>query len=115
MSWVGCGHHAVNFHRAPVTDRDLRASRYVAAVAHVLAEAAIDTLRRRLAPSRPFCNRVEDRKVLGMVCHQLATELERILAGGMGELVHEAFEVDGILIVVHTTPKVRRDMRVAHG
>ena len=50
-----------------------------------------------------------------MLGHQLAPELERILAGRMGELVHEAFQVDGVLVDVHAAPEARRDMRVAHG
>ena len=30
-----------------------------------------------------------------MLAHQLAAELERILAGRLGQLVHEAFDEDG--------------------
>ena len=50
-----------------------------------------------------------------MARHQLAAELERILANGMRELVHEAFEIERILVVVHAAPEVRRDVWVAHG
>ncbi len=53
--------------------------------------------------------------MLGMLAHQLAAELERILTGGMGKLVHEALEIDGVLVVVHAAPEPWRDRRVAHG
>ena len=53
--------------------------------------------------------------MLGMVRHQLAPELERVLAGRVRELVHEALEVDGVLVVVHAAPEPRRDVRIAHG
>src|SRR3989475_12816839 len=49
-----------------------------------------------------------------MLAHQLASELESILARGMRELVHEAFEEDRILVDVHAAPEARRDVRVAH-
>ena len=50
-----------------------------------------------------------------MLAHQLAPERERILAGRLRQLVHEAFEIDGVLVVVHAAPEPRRDVRVAHG
>jgi hypothetical protein len=53
--------------------------------------------------------------MLGVIRQQLAAELERILADCVGKLIHEAFEVDGIMIVVYAAPEVRRDMRVSHG
>ena len=54
------------------------------------------------------------RKVLRMFRHQLAPELERILPGRNGQLIHEAFEIDGVLIDVHAAPEPRRNVRVAH-
>jgi hypothetical protein len=50
-----------------------------------------------------------------MICHQLAPELERVLADRMGKLVHEAFEIDGVVVDVHAAPEARRDVWVAHG
>jgi len=44
----------------------------------------------------------------------LAAEFERILAGGMGELVDEAFAVDRVLFGVDAAPRPGRDMRIAH-
>ena len=52
--------------------------------------------------------------MLRVVRHQLAAELERILAGRMGQLVHEAFEIDRVLVEVHAAPEARRHVRVAH-
>ena len=52
--------------------------------------------------------------MLGVVRHQLAPELERVLAGCLRQLIHEAFEIDGVLIVVHPAPEPRRDVGVAH-
>ncbi len=49
-----------------------------------------------------------------MFGHQLAPELERILPRRMRQLVHEAFDVDRVLVDVHAAPEARRDMRVAH-
>ena len=106
MRWI--------FSLPSLADRDLGAGRDVAAVAHVLGEAAEDALRRRLAPAGLLGDRVEHGEVLGMVRHQLAPELERILAGRMGQLVHEAFEIDGVLVDVHAAPEARRHVRVAH-
>jgi len=40
-----------------------------------------------------------------MVRHQLAPELKWILASRMGKLVHKAFEIESILIVVHAAPE----------
>jgi hypothetical protein len=50
-----------------------------------------------------------------MLRHQLAPELERILADGMRQFVHEALEIDGVLVVVHAAPEPGRNVRVAHG
>ena len=52
--------------------------------------------------------------MLGRIAEQLAPELQRILAGGMRHLVHEAFEIDGVLIVVHAAPESRRQRWIAH-
>ena len=49
-----------------------------------------------------------------MILHQLAAELERILVGRMRQLVHEAFEVDRVVVDVHAAPEAREDVRVAH-
>ena len=60
-------------------------------------------------------DRFQDRQMLGVVRHQLAPERERVLAGGMGELVDEAFEVDGVVVEVDAAPEAGRHRRVAHG
>ena len=86
----------------------------IAAVAHVLAMPRIDALRRRLAPAGLLRHRVEHGEMLRMLPHQLAAELERILAGRVRQFVHEAFHVDGVLVGVHAAPEARRHVRVAH-
>ena len=53
--------------------------------------------------------------MLGMLRHQLAAELQRVHAGRLGQLVHEAFEVDGVLVDVDAAPEARRHVRIAHG
>ncbi len=50
-----------------------------------------------------------------MLCHQLATEFELVLADGLRQLVHEALQEDGVLVDVHATPEPRLDVRIAHG
>jgi hypothetical protein len=80
----------------------------------MLREAAEDALRRRLAPADLLGDRVEHGEVLRMLRHQLAAEFERILAGRMRQLVHEAFEIDRVLVDVHAAPEARRDVRIAH-
>ena len=81
----------------------------------MLRQPAEDALRRGLAPARLLGDRIEHREMLGVPGHQLAAELERILPDGVRQLVHEAFEVDGVLIVVHPTPEPRWNVRIAHG
>ena len=50
-----------------------------------------------------------------MLAHQLAPELELVLADRLRQLVHEALDEDGVLVDVHAAPEARRDVRVAHG
>ena len=68
-----------------------------------------------LVPTDLLGHGVEHCEVLGMLRHQLAPELERILAGGVRQFVHEALEIDGVLVVVHAAPEPRRNVRIAHG
>jgi hypothetical protein len=51
-----------------------------------------------------------------MLRHQLAAELERILAGRVRQLIHEALEVDGIVVELGsrtTTDRTQRNVRTA--
>src|SRR5258708_24568073 len=95
-------------------ERDLGTCCHIAAVSHVLRKPTEHALRRWLAPARPFRDGIEDREMFRVVRHQLAPELKRILAGRMGKLVHKAFEIESVLIVVHAAPEVRRDVRIPH-
>jgi hypothetical protein len=69
---------------------------------------------RLLTPANALGNGIEDSEVFGMIHHELAAKLERILASRVRKLVHEAFQINRILIVVHSAPEVRWDVRVAH-
>src|SRR5215468_10764735 len=95
-------------------DRDLGAGGHVAAVIVGLREPAVDSFWRRRPPAPLGGRRIEHGKVLGMLCHQLAPEFELVVAARLGELVDEAFEVDGVVIDVHATPEAGLNMRVAH-
>ena len=53
-------------------------------------------------------------RLLRMLAHQLAAELELVLADRLGKLVHEAFHEDAVLVDVHAPPESRQDVRVAH-
>src|SRR4029453_2252155 len=111
---VRCPYDAVDLNLVAPFDGDFSGRGDIAAVTHMLGQAAEYALRRRLAPTNLFGHRVKHAEGLGMLGHQLAPKLERILAGRMGEFVHEAFQVDGLLVDVHPTPKAWRDRRVMH-
>src|SRR6266853_434038 len=114
MAGISGGDDPVDFYVTISADRDLGACRHIAAVSHMLRQPAKHALWGRLAPTRSFSDSVQNGEMLRMVRHQLATELKRILAGRMGKLIHEAFEIESVLIVVHAAPEVRRDVRIAH-
>src|SRR5215831_5314490 len=114
VAGIGGTDDAVDFDLVAARHRDFGRRRDVAAVAHLLREAAIDALWCRLAPAHALGHRVEHGEMLGMFRHQLAPEFERVLAGRMGELVHEALEIERVLIVVHAAPEPRRDRRIDH-
>src|ERR1700722_7088019 len=85
-----------------------------APVPHVMGETAIDTLRRRCGPADLFRDRVEYAEILGVLRHDLAPEFERILSDRQRELIHEAFDIDGVVVDVDAAPKAGRDVRIAH-
>ena len=70
MAAIGRGDDAVDLQRV-AADRDLGAGGDVAAVAHVLREAAEDAGRRRLAPAGALGHRIEHREMLRMVAISL--------------------------------------------
>src|SRR5262245_53299650 len=115
MTRVGGGDDAMDLDGALVAHRDLRARCHVAAIAHVLGDPTEDPLRRRVVPPRLFSDCIEHGAMLGMIGHQLAAELQRILANRMRKLIHETFEVDGVVVDIHATPEARRDRWIAHG
>ena len=111
MTGVGGGDDAVNLDPSLLADRHLGDRRDIAAVPHELREALIDP-GRRLAPAGPFYSGVQNREMLRL--QHLAPEFERVLPGGMGQLVDEAFGIDRIVVGVDAAPEAGADMRVAH-
>ena len=69
----------------------------------------------RLAPAGLVGHRVEHGQVLGPLVHECAAELQGVLAGSARHFVHEALEIDGVLVGVDAAPGADRHMRVAHG
>ena len=115
MAGVGGGDDAVDPELAIRIHRDLGAGGHVAREGLADREPAVHALGGGGAPARPLRCRVQHRQGERVVGHQRAAELERVLAGGMGQLVHEAFHVDGVLVDVDPAPEPRRHRRVAHG
>ena len=99
---------------AAVADRDLGDGGRVAAVTHELRNAAMDAGGERLAPVALLRRGVEHGEMLGMLSHERAAELERVLAGRPRHLVHEALHIDGVLVGVDAAPGADRHVRVAH-
>src|SRR5215472_2478453 len=114
MAAIERQYHAVNLELAAVADRDLGDGGRIAAVAHELRDAAMDPGRQRLAPIAFLRRGVEHGEVLGMLAHERAAELERVLAGRPRHFIHKAFHVDGVLIGVDAAPGTDRHMRVTH-
>ena len=54
-------------------------------------------------------------RCLGWLAISLRRNSSGSCADRMGELVDEAFEIDGVLVDVHAAPEARRDVRIAHG
>src|ERR1700716_775908 len=111
---VGGGNDAMHLDLVAIDDRDFRRTGNVTGIAHVLRDAAIDPLRRWFVPADFFGDGIEYGKVLRMLRHQLAPELDRILAHRMRQFIHETFEVDRVVIDVHAAPVTRRDVGIAH-
>ena len=112
-------HDAMDFQFARIAHRDLGAGRHIAAKAVRHAKPAMHRLaangRGRAAPAHLGRHRIEHRPVLRVIRHQRPAILQRVFPGGMRQLIHEAFQIEGVLVEVHTAPETRRHMRVAHG
>ena len=80
-----------------------------------MRESAEHALGRRLSPAGAFSRCVEYRKVFRIFGHQLATEFERVLTGGLREFVDKALHVNGVLVDVYAAPEARWYVGVAHG
>src|SRR6202034_945374 len=97
-------HHAVDLQLAFVAYGHLGYGGRIAAVAHELRDAAMDAGGQRLAPVAFFGRGIEHGEVLGMFAHQRPAKLERVLAGSLRDLVHEAFAVDAVLVGIDAAP-----------
>ena len=81
MAAIERQHHAMHLELALVAHRHFGDGGGIAAVAHELRDAAMHAGRQRLAPVALLGRGVEHGEVLGIVLHQRAAELERVLAG----------------------------------
>ena len=77
-----------------------------------VGEAAVDALRRRLAPAAFSATALSTAGAwdLSSACAGTRADPGRRLR----QFVHEALDVDGVLVDVHAAPEARRDVRVAH-
>ena len=78
------------------------------------ARPRIDALRRRLAPAGLLGHGIEHREMLGVLAISLRRNASGSWPAALRQLVDEALEIDGVLVVVHAAPEPRRDVRVAH-
>ena len=74
----------------------------------------MDAGRRGLAPADLLRDRIERGEIARMVAEQLAAEFQLVLPDRLRQLIHEAFDEDGVLVDVHAAPESRRDVRIAH-
>src|SRR6516162_9704713 len=110
VSRIGGGNNAMNLDLVAV-DRDFGAGGHITGERHSLRKAAVDALRCRRAPARLGRHGIEHAEVLWMLRHQLAPELERVDAHLLCKLVHEAFEINGVVDDVHAAPEAWIDVR----
>ena len=115
MAAIERQHHAMHLELALAAHRDLGDGGRVAAVAHELRDAAMHAGRKRLAPVALLGRGVEHGEMLGMLPHERAAKLERVLARRARHLVDEAFHVDGVLVGIDAAPRADRHVGVAHG
>ena len=111
---IGGGDDAMHLDLVAIGHRDFGGAGDVTSEPHLLGDAAKHALRRGLAPADALRGRIEDGEMFGMVRHQLAAECERVLPGRMRQLIHEAFEIDSVLVAVDAAPDARRNMGITH-
>ena len=112
---IGGGNDAMHFDLVTVSDRYFGGGGDVTSEPHMLGDTAKHTFCCGLIPSYSLGDGVENGKMLRMIRHQLAAEFERVLPDRMRKLVHEAFEIDRVLVAVDAAPNTRRNMRITHG
>ncbi len=106
---------AVDLHRAVGRDRNFGAGGDVAGEGLAMGQAPEHALGCGRAPARLVRHGLQHGPAFRMVLYVLQTERERVLAGDMGQFVHEAFQVDNVLVGVDPAPEARAQVRVAHG
>ena len=99
---------------AGTAHRHLGDRRRVAAIAHELRDAAMAPGCERPAPVAAFGGGIEHRQVFGVVRHQRAAKFQRVFPGRLRHLVHEAFDIDAVLVGVDAAPGAHRHVGVAH-
>jgi hypothetical protein len=109
------GNDAMHFDLVTVSDGDFGDGRDVTSEPHLLGDPAKHTVGCGLVPADSLRDGVENGKMLRMIRHQLAAEFERVLPDRMRQLIHEAFEIDRVLVAVDAAPDTRRNMGIAHG
>src|SRR5882672_7687074 len=114
VAGVGGGDDAVHLDLVAVAHRDFAGRGDEAVEAMQVRKAAIDAAGRWLAPADLIGHRVQHAQIPWMFRHKLAPELERILAGRVRELVHEALDEQRVLVDVDAAPETRRHVGVAH-
>ena len=115
VAGIGGGDDAVHLDLVAVGDGDFGRTRDVAAVAHVLAMPRYTPCGGGLSQPIFSATALSTARCFGCFAHQLAPEFDRILADRMRQLVHEAFEIDRVLVDVDAAPEARRDVGIAHG
>ena len=68
---------------------------------------------QRFAPAGLVGHRIEHGQMLRPLLHDRAAELQRVLAGRARDLVHEALEIDRVLVGVDAAPRPDRHVRIA--
>src|SRR5690348_1388575 len=110
---VDAEHETANVHLAVLVDRKLGDRAGVAAVTLGLGDAAEYAGRQGRSPASGFGRDLEDAEIPGRLLQQRAAILERVLAGGVRQLVHEGLPHERILRMADSAPEADRNVGVA--
>src|SRR5215470_18353305 len=107
MTAIDCRHHTMYLHPT-VYDRQLDDLRAITAVPCVEGDATKPAGRRRRAPARLFCRRVEYGQISRTVEQQSPPVEERIHSGSVRHLIDETYPIVGVLYIIDPAPQTRR-------